>query len=255
MKENEILVDNLKINYKIAGSGPAILILHGWGGGSNSWLKFQEIISNNGYKVIILDLPGFGKSEKPFFAWELNDYCSFIEKFIFSLNLEKFYLLGHSFGGALAIKYCFKFPQKIEKLFLIGAACFRRNSLRKKLFLGFVKIFKIFSILPFYSKIRKIFYKYIIKSDYLFSEERGEVMKNTYLKIIKEDLSNILEKIKISTIIIWGEKDKLKRVQEAYFINEKIKNSELKIISNAGHNLHSEIPEKFSQIVLNFLKN
>lgn len=252
MNEKKIFINGLKINYKIAGLGPVILILHGWGRGSDSWLNVQEILSKNGYKVVIPDLPGFGKSQKPFEVWGIDGYCNFIKKFIFSLNLEKFYLIGHSFGGAVAVKCALDFPTKIEKLFLINAACFRRKTLKKILFFILAKIFKIFSFFSFYSKLRKIFYKIFLReSDYFGLEET--TMKNSYLKIISDDLSDFLEKIQIPTIIIWGEKDKIKKIKEARLINKKVKNSKLEIIPGVGHNPNLEDPERLSEIVIRSL--
>ncbi|HXK32096.1 MAG TPA: alpha/beta fold hydrolase, partial [Candidatus Paceibacterota bacterium] len=69
MKEVRVLINGLETNYKIAGSGPAILVLHGWGGSSDSWVKVQEILSEKGYQVIAPDFPGLGVSANPPIAW------------------------------------------------------------------------------------------------------------------------------------------------------------------------------------------
>jgi len=252
MEEKKILIDNLKINYKIAGSGPAILILHGWGSNSEKWQKVGDLLVKKGLKVIIPDLPGFGSSQKPPEVWGLDDYCKFLQEFVGFLNLEKFCLLGHSFGGALAVKYALAFSEKIDKLFLISAACFRRRAPRKRLFYIIAKVLKIFSFFPYYLYIRKGFYRFIVrKSDYLYADG---VMKNIYLKIIREDLGNILEQIQVPTIIIWGREDKIKRLKEARLINEKVKNSKLEIIPNIGHSPHLETPEKLVRAIFKHLK-
>jgi len=251
MREIKVLIKKLEISFKITGEGTPLLILHGWGSRSERWERVAELLTENGIKVIILDLPGFGNSQRPSKVWGLDDYCEFIQEFVKFLNLEKFYLLGHSFGGALAVKCALAFPEKIDKLFLVGAACFRKKALRKKLFYIIAKVFKIFSFLPCYSCVRKGFYKFIVrKSDYPYTEG---VMKDIYLKIIKEDLSDVLPQIQIPTTIIWGEKDKIKPVKEARSINDKIKNSKLEILPKGGHNLHSEMPEKLSKIISQFL--
>ena len=247
----ECAIKGLTINYKVIGEGRPLLILHGWGSNSEKWQKVANLLTENGIKVIIPDLPGFGESQKPTRAWGLADYCEFVQKFVESLNLEKFYLLGHSFGGAIAVKYSLKFPKKIEKLFLVGAACFRRKTLRKKLFYLISKILKIFSFLPFYSFLRKGFYRFVVrKSDYPYSEG---IMKEIYLKIIKEDLSDVLAKVEVPTIIIWGEKDKVKTLEEGRLINREIENSKLEVIPGANHELHRKVPEKLSEVILKFL--
>ncbi|GAG76383.1 unnamed protein product, partial [marine sediment metagenome] len=211
------LIKGLEVNYEVIGEGKPLLILHGWGSNSERWQKVGELLAERGVKVIIPDLPGFGNSQRPSMAWDLDDYCEFIQEFIKLLNLEKFYLLGHSFGGALAVKCSLKFPEKIDKLFLVSAACFRRKVIKKRFFCIIVKVLKIFSFLPGYQSIRKGFYKFIIrKSDYLNTEG---IMKDIYLKIIKEDLSGILSQVQIPTIIIWGEKDDVTKIKEARLIN------------------------------------
>ncbi len=260
-------IKGLEINYEVIGEGNrgaqpkagrtrwegcSLLILHGWGSNSGRWEKVGELLAEKGVKVIIPDLPGFGSSQKPFEAWGLDDYCEFIQEFTKLLNLEKFYLLGHSFGGALAVKCSLKFPEKINKLFLVSAACFRRRALKKRLFYIISKILKIFSFLPGYQSIKKGFYKFIIrKSDYLNTEG---VMKDIYLKIIKEDLSDILSQVQVPTIIIWGGQDDVTKIKEARLINEKIKGSRLKVIPNAGHDLNVKTPEELSELMKQFLK-
>ena len=138
-----MIINGLKINYRIIGEGKPFLILHGWGSQSAKWQKVGELLTSKGLKVIIPDLPGFGESEKPKTVWNLDDYCNFVREFIDFLNLDKFYLLGHSFGGALAVKCSLRFPEKIDKLFLVGAACVRRKSFKVKFLKIISKIFKI----------------------------------------------------------------------------------------------------------------
>ena len=231
-------IKGLKINYKIIGEGKPLLILHGWGSSSEKWQKIGELLAQKGVKVIIPDLPGFGKSEEPQKAWNLDQYCDFVEEFVKILNLDKFYLLSHSFGGSLAVKFSLQYPEKVAKLFLVSAACIRKKSLKNKLFKFISRFFKIKPLF-----LRKFFYR---KSDYL--SVKG-VMKETYLKVIEEDLSDVLEKVKVPTMIIWGAKDKITPIKQAKLIKTKIRNSELKIIPNIGHSLHLEAPEKLGDWV------
>jgi len=241
-----MIVKGLKINYKVIGEGKPLLILHGWGSNCEKWQKVADSLVVKGVKVIIPDLPGFGQSEKPRNAWNLDDYADFVEELVKTLNLDKFYLVGHSFGGEIAVKYSLKFPKKINKLFLIDASCIRTRNFKKKLLYIVSKIFKIFSFSPF---LRKAFYKFIVgKSDYLYTEG---VMRDTYLKVISEDLSGVLSQVKVSTRIIWGEKDDITPLSDAYKINSKIPNSQLKIIPRAGHNLHLEFPEELVKTIIN----
>ncbi len=251
MKEEKILINGLEINYKIIGEGRPFLIFHGWNSNSNRWLAVAEILAKKGLQIIIPDLPGFGKSSTPPLDWDPEEYLNFAKQFIDRLNLENFYLLGHSFGGSVAIKYSIDFPDKVQKLFLISAACFRKRTPGKFVLYIFSKFCHIFSFLPFYENIRKGFYKYIVRrSDYPYSKG---AMKKIYLKIIKRDLSDILPAVATPTVIIWGEKDKITPLNEGVEINRKIKNSKIQIIEGVNHSPNLIVPEKLAQTIGKFL--
>ena len=244
----EITTNGIKINYQVFGEGKSFLILHGWGSNSDRWVDVAERISKKGFKVIVPDLPGFGKSDALEIPWNTNKYIDFLERFVKDLNLEEYYLLGHSFGGALASKMAVKHNQDIKKLFLVSAACVRRKTNTKK-FSAFVsKIVKIFYFIPYYPFIRKAVYKFIIrKSDYVYVEG---IMKATYLNVVAEDLSFHLPFIKVPTIIIWGDKDEYTPIQEGYFIEKQIKKSKIIVIPGAGHDLNRKQPEILAEKVL-----
>lgn len=244
----ETIVNGLKINYLIFGEGTPFLILHGWGSNSERWKNVGEQFSQNGYKVIIPDLPGFGKSDGLSEPWDTNKYVDFIEQFIKQHNLGSFYLLGHSFGGALAAKIAIKNVQNIKKLFLISGAIVRKKTAPKNFSAKISKIIKLFYFLPYYNFFRKAVYKFIIrKSDYAYLEG---VMKQTYLNVISEDLSLHLSFIKVPTVVIWGQKDEATPIENGYFVTKQIKNSKLIVIPGAGHALNKEAPELLTETIL-----
>lgn len=262
MKEETISIDNLKINYKIAGEGPAILILHGWGGSSDSWISVQEILSQNVFKVICPDLPGFGKSENPPIPWSNDDYCNFILDFIKEIKrscgefTEPFFLIGHSFGGGLAVKFTAKHPQKVKSLILSDAAIIRgkkRLSFRQRIAYLIAKIFNIpfFERIIFYPWFKKLVYKIAGTYDYYLAKG---VMKETFKKTSKEDLAYFLSQIRVPTLIIWGKKDKTLPLEDGFLIRKEIFNSKIEIIEGADHSPHRKTPEELSKIILKFLE-
>ncbi|MDP2820908.1 MAG: alpha/beta hydrolase [bacterium] len=247
MTRKEIKINNQPISYlefesqkeKLRG---CFLILHGWGSKSERWEEIGNLLSNLGFRIIIPDLPGFGESSNLATPWSLDNFVDLIDKFTEFLKIDKFYLLGHSFGGSLAIKSSLRFPYKIEKMFLVASSGIRKKTLKKKILFFSSKIFKIFSFLPFYQFFRKAFYKFIIrKTDYV--NIKDSVVKETFLKITKEDLTGLLEFINLPTIIIWGNKDDFTPVKDAYLMNKKIANSKLILIEGADHYLYRKMPE------------
>ena len=99
--------------------------------------------------------------------WNINNYINWFEEFVKELNLGDFYLLGHSFGGALASKIAVKHAQEVKKLFLVSAACVRKKTAKKSFFKRFSKIVKIFYFMPYYGFFRKAVYKFIIRKSRL----------------------------------------------------------------------------------------
>jgi pimeloyl-ACP methyl ester carboxylesterase len=247
----EITINGIKIYYQVFGEGKPFLILHGWGSNSDRWIEVAKFISAKGFKVIVPDLPGFGKSDELLIPWNTNKYIKYLEQFIKELGISDFYLIGHSFGGALASKLAVKHVQDIKKLFLVSAACVRKKTAKKSFSAKISKIVKIFYFLPYYEFFRKAVYKFIIrKSDYVYV---AGIMKETYLNIISEDLSFHLPFIKIPTIVIWGDKDEFTPIDDGQFISKQIRNSKLNVIPDAGHDLNKKQPEILADSILNNL--
>jgi len=256
MPEEKILINGLKINYKIAGQGPAILILHGWGGSSDSWIQVQEILAREGFKIIVPDFPGFGKSKTPFEPWGVKEYGNFVLNLTKILELQNFFLLGHSFGGRVAIKFSVLYPEKIKSLILCDSAGIKQKwGIGEKLIFQISKIGNaIFTPTPlrrFKDKAKNLFYIFLRHRDYAKADG---TMRETIKKVLTEDLLKDLPQIKIRTLIIWGESDKLVPVKYAHIFKEKIESSKLEILPKIGHSPHLEVPEKLAKIIIQFLR-
>lgn len=256
MIENQIVINNLKVNYKVFGPDTAkpLLILHGWSSNSNRWEKVAEWLAAKNIQVIVPDLPGFGKSQEPPMAWNVDKYLEWVKQFceqVPTLNKE-FYLLGHSFGGAVAAKFSIKYPQRVEKLVLVAAACIRKRTFIKSFLYLISRIVKIFSFLPYYQQARRGFYKFIYKkSDYPYV---SGVMKETYLSVISEDLSTRLHFIRVPTYLIWGDKDQSTPLAQGQAMQKRIENSQLTIIPGADHAFNKmESPEILGEAIITYV--
>ncbi len=247
--EKIVQINNLKTRIWVEGEGKPLLILHGWGKGLDAWKKAGEILSEK-FQVIIPDLPGFGQSQSPPSFWSLKEYCEFVKGLVNFFDLSKIILVGHSFGGRIAIKLASN-PQNffIEKLILIDSAGIKRKRFVKQIILIFSKILKKVPI--FQTRIlKKVIYRRILKSDYFDAKpEMKEVLKN----ILKEDLKKFLPKITIPTLIIWGEKDRITPLKDAFLLNQMIPKSKLEILPKVGHSPHIEAPELLASTIIKFL--
>ena len=231
-----------------------ILILHGWGwpASAKQWTRVKESLGNQGYRVLLPDLPGFGSEPEPQKPWTVDDYVEWVRNFCEKNNLSQFFLLGHSFGGSVATKFTVKYPDKVKKLILVDSAGIRKKRLKKEIQKTVAHFLNKFSFLPFYQQIRRLAYKTLFKrSDYFLTEG---IMRATYLNVINDDISESFSKVSISTMLIWGKNDKITPLWHAYFIKDKIAGAGLRIIPKVKHNPHFESPELLVEKIIEFLK-
>ena len=206
MIEKKVLINNINTNFTVAGEGAPILILHGWGGSSASWVDVQNKLSNSGYKVYCPDLPGFGNTKNPEHDWGVSDYVVWVEEFVKSQELNKFILIGHSFGGRISIKFSNYYPEQVDSLILCDSAGLKiRPSFKRMLVLMFVGFFKLIFGITFFQEMKKslkdLLFFTISNTDY---GRANEVMKGTMKRVIDEDLMIYLKDITVRTLIVWG---------------------------------------------------
>ena len=249
----KIIVDNLATEYKDEGAGKVLLFLHGW---KDSLESFDQIIPSlaSEYRVIRLDLPGFGKTALPKETWDLDNYINFVNSFIIKLNISPYALIGHSFGGRIIIKGVSDEKLKSEKIVLIGSAGIaKRKTLKNYFFTVIAKIGKLVTYIPPFYFYRNIFKKKLysfVGSDYF----NTGALKNTFLKVIKEDLSEYAKKINTPTILIWGIDDTETPVTDGERLSGMIKGSRIEKIENAGHFVHKQKSTEVAKLIKEFLK-
>ncbi|OGH42361.1 MAG: hypothetical protein A3H79_04785 [Candidatus Levybacteria bacterium RIFCSPLOWO2_02_FULL_36_8b] len=221
-----------------------IIILHGWGLNGQKYEKLSQLLEKKGYKVFAPDFPGFGSEPLKSESMDLGDYVEFLNNLIKKNKISKPILIGHSFGGRVALRYGFENPSKVSKLILTGTPIIREKSFSKKIaYAGAVIGGRIFKKFPDIQKerIRKVLYFAIGEWDYYKAGSLKQVFKN----IIGEDLIKYIKEIKIPVFLIWGKNDKI--VPAKYLKDIKKLNREViyKTVPGVGHKLPYEKPEQF----------
>lgn len=232
-----------------------LVILPGWGGSHETWQDFIAL-ANNYFSVVCIDLPCFGSEPCPSDVWGVERYAEFVKNKLDNLVDHKVILLGHSFGGQVATYFTTVYPDYVEKLILSGAAVVRPKKMFSRLILAFVaKTGNILFSLPILNKFemqaKKFLYRSINSPDY--SKTNG-VKRDIYKKIIRQDFTNVLPKIKQRTLITWGREDKMTPLKYGKKIANLIPNSELKIFNQARHGLHHDVPILFLETIVEFTK-
>ena len=199
-------------------------------------------------RVFFVYSPGFDGKEFER-AYNLDDYVNFLKSYFEKNSLENAIILGHSFGGQVAVKFSYLYPQMVKKLILYNPACIRKQNWKQKFFTLISKPGRL--IFWFFPGLRKIFYKVFIGSTaYL---KLPPLAQQTFQAVIKEDLTPILKEIKVPTLILWGEKDKLTPLWQGKMINKLIKDSKLIIHPQGTHSFHQDNPVEFANYVKNFI--
>lgn len=253
MKDEHCIVDGVDVRFRDIGAGPVVLLLHGWG---DTFATFDTLIPELGRKRFVrLDLPGFGASEPPSSPWDVSRYAEFVRHFLDKLGVvEPDILLGHSFGGRIAIKGVAGGLIKPKQLVLIASAgVAARRSARRSVFSVLAKTGKILTVFPplsfFKERLRRKLYQFAGSADYL----QAGTMKETFLKVVRENLKADAEKIKIPTLLVWGEHDAETPLAEARTLEKTIAGARLDVIPEAGHFVHREKPRETAERIRAFI--
>ena len=237
-----VKIDNRKIHYKKIGKGKPILFVHGWGGSLYSLHNLAQEASSS-YTAILIDLPGFGKSDNPPPHWGVDGYAELVCHVIKTLNLDKPHFVGHSFGGAIGIYIASHYPRLIDKLILCNSSFKRERKVSPTAKLAKMVPHRNNIILRLIEPLAKKLYYSIFHKD-------SDLMKFPHLernfrKIVTQDLTKDTKKIAVKTLILWGEEDTQTPVLWAYELDKNIRKSQLKVFPEARHNLplkyHTEV--------------
>ncbi len=233
-----------------------IIILHGWRLYSSKYgllVKFLEAKNN---KVYVPDLPGFGKNSKVNRSYQLDDYVSFLSLYIRQHKIKNPIIIGHSFGGRVALKYCAKYPKYASYLILTGVPGFIPVNRYKVYFFYIIsKIGGVVFSMPVLRKIqsivRKLLYRMAGASDYMHTDG---YMRDTFKSVIREDLLLPMKNLKIPTILVWGGRDAIVPLSVAVQMNKTISTSKLVVVKNASHKLPYESPNDFLDKLPSYIK-
>lgn len=249
----QVIVDSLLTHYETHGKGKLVLLLHGWGDTAAGLRGLQTELAKK-HKVIALDLPGFGGSQAPETAWGLDDYAYFVDHFLAKIEAKKLKaILGHSNGGAIAIRGMARGWLSADKLVLLASAGIRGEYKgRVKALRMITKAGKALTApLPksVKEKLRGKVYK-TVGSDMLVAEH----LQETFKKVVTDDVRVDALHLTLPTLIVYGDKDESTPLRYGKMFHEAIKGSQLEVIAGAGHFVHTDEPEKVTKAIKGFLK-
>ncbi|KKU19368.1 hypothetical protein A3A64_03950 [Candidatus Gottesmanbacteria bacterium RIFCSPLOWO2_01_FULL_48_11] len=250
LSQKQISIRGLLVNYytRVGDNRQhkkTFIFLHGWRSSGTIWFAITSKITDA--NLCCMDFPGFGRSTLPQGVMDLNEYASIVRDFISKLGLTNITLVGHSFGGRVAIKLVSTNPELVSRLVLVDSAGFASSASRKAA-LGIVaRMVRPLFRPAFMHSLRRKIYTLMGTEDYVATPE----LKDTFVKVVNEDLSDAMRTIKTQTLIVWGGQDKETPLAMGEKIHSLIPHSRLEVIKNAGHFSFLDNPSAFTNLLNN----
>ncbi len=271
MREGFVRLGGAQTYYAVAGEGPPLVLVHGLGGSSVFWQRNVGPLVRH-FQVFTLDIPGFGRSEKPRFEYGLSNGIDVLRDFLDAMALENASLVGHSMGGLLCMSMALRFPLRVARLVLVDAAGLGKEvhlpvrlasvPILGELFLGKSRSF-------IRSEMRSLFYdpSYLTDEfiDDVYETRRSPGARHAFLATLRNGVSflgirdavilqNELHQLTTPTLIVWGAQDRLFPLAHAYAAHEHIRGSTLQVFDKCGHCPHIEKADQFNELVEDFLR-
>ncbi len=250
-------VGGLDIHYLTGGQGDPLVVIHGGSEGAQAWAKTMAELSQNN-TIYVPDLPGFGLSQAMDGDYYIPELVEFVDRFSRNLGLESFHLMGHSLGGGIALQYALKFPNKVEKLVLVNSMFLGKEIALWVRFLSVPAIIRSIGAvsLGVLRGVKWVADLLLAPAEFGHPFSRASIHlggKATTLKEQTTVLINRLSEIMAPTLVVWGAKDPILPVSQAYAAAELIPDCQVKVFEGGGHSVYRQEIKEFSRLLARFL--
>ena len=237
---------NTDIHYEYTNNKKktTLVYLHGWGQNFEMMKPIADPFKNS-FNILIIDLPGHGKSSEPKYAWELDEFVKMVHDLLEELNIKKTVFIGHSFGGKISLIYASKY--KVEKLILLSSPYkveIKKQSLK-------LRVLKFLAKIPFLKKIANYMKTKMGSTDY---KKASPLMRDVLVKHVNTDTTELCRKINCPTIIIWGTNDTTVGINNAYELEKLIKDSAVIPYEGKSHFAYLENKNQTINIIKSFVE-
>ncbi len=256
--EKSVEIFGQKVVYYEAGQGPDVILLHGLGADSSSWIMNIAALSNK-FHVVTLDQIGFGKSAKPLVDYKIETFVDFLQAFMQALKISKASLVGNSLGGWIASDFAVRHPEMTERLVLVDAAGVSpEGPLKLAIDLNPASLASTRRVLEYiaYDKswvtdglVRMAFEKRLQSGD-------GYTIQRTMAGIFAGDQylgASELGSIHAPTLVVWGRNDGLTPLSSGERFAGMIPGAKLLVFDQCGHIPQMEKAADFNKAVMEFL--
>jgi pimeloyl-ACP methyl ester carboxylesterase len=254
LMEKILKIKGVEMFYTVEGMGSPVILMHGWGCTHDTVKSIERLCLPN-HTVYNVDFPGFGKSTEPDiseYVWGVEDYTQVIEGLVAAEGIENPTLIGHSFGGRVAIVYASR--NDVGKVVLVDAAGVKpRRTLKyyAKVY-SFKAMKRLYKLLYGKSSEAKI---NALRQRRGSSDYAGAslTMKRVMSKVVNEDLCKLMPQIAAPTLLVWGENDTATPIKDARKMEKLIPDAGLVAFAGCGHYSFLDNPGGFAAVLKSFL--
>lgn len=234
----QIIVADLSTRHAVLGdTGSVLVMLHGWGAKLDLVLPLGERLARLNHRVYIPDLPGFGETEPPPVAWSVSDYVRFVLAYMDSQGLDRVHLFGHSFGGRVSLVLGADHAHRIDKMVLADSAGVRsKTPLAAQMRLSAYKAardgLRSVGLSSVSDRLQTLYNRRYGSAD--FNQSSG-VMRETFVKVVNEELLTYAARVTPSTLLLWGDQDQDTPLWQGRLLEKTIPDAGLVLFEGAGH--------------------
>ncbi|HEY1649077.1 MAG TPA: alpha/beta fold hydrolase [Terracidiphilus sp.] len=259
MKSRTIPVNGYRVHYLSDGpdNGPAVVLIHGLGGHAEDWRNLAPYLTRAGFRVLMPDLPGYGRSQRPAeFSYSVRDEAGIVIGFLDALGLKQVDLGGWSMGGWIVQIAAAEAPQRVNRLMLFDAAGLdAAPDWDTRLFMPTTatQLKELEDLLTPHPQTIPGF----VSRDLLrLSQEHRWVMSRALASMLtgRDVTDSLLPQLKMPVLIVWGQQDRIVPVSQADKMHQLIPQSELDIITGCGHLAPLECAGRVAPQVIEFVK-
>jgi pimeloyl-ACP methyl ester carboxylesterase len=230
------------------GQGPPLLMLHGWGARAATFSPVLRLLTPT-FEVVAPDFPGFGATPNPPAAWAVQDYAEWTLALLRRLELPAVDVIAHSFGGRVAVKIAAHHPETIRRLVLTGGAGIPSRTLRAQFGRWAGRTARAAG--PAAQRILRPLTEGLASSDY---RAATGTVRETFRRVVAEDLRPDMGKVASPTLLIWGDKDRETPVADGREIHDLIRGSRLEVLPGS-HYVFVDQPAGFCRLVTEFFES
>jgi len=271
---SRVRIHGHEVGYRRSGSGQAVVLIHGLAGSSLTWVPVHRQLAER-YDVIAPDLLGHGESAKPMGDYSLGAFASGLRDFLAALDVPKATIVGHSFGGGVAMQLAYQHPELCDRLVLVGSGGLGREV---SLLLRVCTLPGAEHLMPLLfprlvatagTDLGRLLGRFGLSAPRVgemwrsYSSLAGTENRKAFVRTIRGVIEpggqtvNALDRLYLAahlpTLIVWGERDDIIPVEHAYVAHQAVPNSRLSVLEGVGHFPHAEAPEQFLEVLTDFL--